>query len=858
MDDVDLGGFQSWKSLGEISGETIYYRKIECYNDICWNVDLEECIVSMAPFGGPVAVAGPNPKKIVQMTVATGKKIRIFTSSGRLISQFSQCEGANGTIHSLGWTSEEQLTTLYTDGLICTYSIRGEKRLEESLGANIIDAAYYPDGLVVLVEGCRLRHIIYRTEGRKRRLEVTPFADVGLTQPPHAITCLTPESLSTDIPLQVYVSPTQVDHMSGTLYQVNDRECRDLQIPLSYILRVAVSPKRTHVATFSREGAINVSRSNMMENVINFDTRSFEPPNQLLWCGDDVVVGIWQPKQVKPDGTRSVLVLISPKGTAEYTFDGPAYGVSEADCVRVITNTACYVIERVPKSAVSIFANHSLDPGILLRDAFADYENERASSVKSIRGLDSQELKQAVDCCIEAAGHEWDPQIQTELLKAAAYGKCFCKTYDADTFVDQCNSLRVLNAVRRPDVGIPLSYGQYQALSPVVLIDRLIQRNLHFLAYKICTYLPDMHKKTETVLIHWAKAKVRTDAPPEEIVRGIQEKFQLCPGISYKEVAKMATAAHKPAIAERLLEKEPKASDQVELLLDMGKRDMALEKAVSSGDTDLVYRVILKMSKRHNADGKIHEDELFNSIKAHPLARDLFIAYCEYNDTKLLEKYYDAMELNHQLAFRSLRYYLNSSETGYSIKCGHLQAAKERLPKRSVDFTLIDQQETLYTKQTTFARNDKIKDKSFVGESVAGTLRLMFKHRMSNKEIDKFKNEFDIPQQMFFWVKLMALIEFGQWKELDAFGNMKKCPIGWKAFADECLKAGRVEDAKKYAVRIEDYAKRCEMFCKLEMWAEAIRLADDEGEPGLLEAIQSRCPADSPHRATIRTLLSRY
>ena len=713
MDDVDLGGFQAWKPLGEIRGETIYYRKIECYNDISWNVDLEECLVSIAPFGGPVALTGPNPKKIVQMKMSNGKMIRIFSSAGKLISQFPQCEGGSGTIHSLGWTSEEHLVTLFSDGLICMYSIRGEKKLEESLGANVLDAAYYPEGVVVLVEGYRLRHVVYKTENRKRKLEISPLADIGLTQPPHAITCLTPESLSTDLPLQVYVSPTQVDHMSGTLYQVNDRECRDLQTPLSYILRIAVSPKRTHVATFNREGLINVSLSNMKENITDFHTRSLEPPNQLLWCGNHVVVGIWQPTQVKPDATRSVLVIISPHGTTEYTFDGPAYGVSETDCVRVITNTSCYIIERVPKSTVSIFATHSLDPGILLRDAYADYENERASSVKSIRALEPGELKEAVDCCIEAAGHEWDPQIQTELLKAAAYGKCFCKTYDADTFVEQCNSLRVLNAVRRPDVGIPLSFSQYQLLTSEVLIDRLIQRNLHFLAYKICTYLPYFHKKTETVLIHWAKAKVKTDAPPDEIVRGILEKFQLCPGISYKEVAKMATAAHKPAIAEKLLEKEPKASDQVELLLDMGKRDVALEKAVSSGDTDLVYRVILRMIRGNKDKDKVQEEELFNSIRAHPLARDLFIAYCEHNNTKLLTSYYEKMEMSHHLAFRSLRSYFSPS-IDYNMKTRHLQEAKDKLSKKSVDQVLVSQQEVLFAKQRNYAKDKSTSDSRYV------------------------------------------------------------------------------------------------------------------------------------------------
>ena len=46
-------------------------------------------------------------------------------------------------------------------------------------------------------------------------------------------------------------------------------------------------------------------------------------------------------------------------------------------------------------------------------------------------------------------------------------------------------------------------------------------------------------------------------------------------------------------------------------------------------------------------------------------------------------------------------------------------------------------------------------------------------------------------------------------------------------------------------------------FTKTSNQQEAIKIAEDEGEPGLLEAIYSNCPADSPHKATIKSMLSR-
>lgn len=45
----------------------------------------------------------------------------------------------------------------------------------------------------------------------------------------------------------------------------------------------------------------------------------------------------------------------------------------------------------------------------------------------------------------------------------------------------------------------------------------------------------------------------------------------------------------------QLLDYESKASEQVELLLKLQENKSALHKAVESGDTDLVYMVVLKL-----------------------------------------------------------------------------------------------------------------------------------------------------------------------------------------------------------------------------------------------------------------------
>lgn len=48
--------------------------------------------------------------------------------------------------------------------------------------------------------------------------------------------------------------------------------------------------------------------------------------------------------------------------------------------------------------------------------------------------------------------------------QAASFGKVFSADYNPEKYVEMCRILRVLNAVRDPKIGIPLTYTQYPFL----------------------------------------------------------------------------------------------------------------------------------------------------------------------------------------------------------------------------------------------------------------------------------------------------------------------------------------------------------------------------------------------------------
>lgn len=74
------------------------------------------------------------------------------------------------------------------------------------------------------------------------------------------------------------------------------------------------------------------------------------------------------------------------------------------------------------------------------------------------------------NCCI--TGLELDITRQKTLLKAAVFGRAFVPNMPAGMLKDLTIKLRVLNALREPGVGLPLTMPQLEALTLPVVVHR--------------------------------------------------------------------------------------------------------------------------------------------------------------------------------------------------------------------------------------------------------------------------------------------------------------------------------------------------------------------------------------------------
>ncbi|XP_062569083.1 vacuolar protein sorting-associated protein 16 homolog [Saccostrea cucullata] len=77
----------------------------------------------------------------------------------------------------------------------------------------------------------------------------------------------------------------------------------------------------------------------------------------------------------------------------------------------------------------------------------------------------------------------------------------------------------------------------------------------------------------------------------------------------------------------------------------------------------------------------------------------------------------------------------------------------------------------------------------------------------NHKVAEQLRKEFKVPERRFWWLKINALGESGDWIELEKFSRSKKAPVGMEAFVDVCSKYGNVKEALKYLVKVSPEQK---------------------------------------------------
>ncbi|KXJ94396.1 vacuolar protein sorting-associated protein [Microdochium bolleyi] len=747
---------EGWERVGDR-----FYRKTQLYTAVFdQDLDLNNHIVAGAPYGGAVAIYR-DETKIVSYRAAKASKggIDIYSCSGKLLKSIAW---DRGSIKGLGWSEDEKLLVVGYDGTVrCYYGLQGDFT-QFSLGREAEDfgvssCRFFDTGMVALLTNNTLVSVLSYTEPRPKVLAAPPEGEVhswNIIPPNHTL------SRSVEVLLSI----------SKTVYVIDTTDCEDRFLDIGPFSHIGVSPNGKFAALYSTDGKAHVITADFQNRLSEYDSKSQISPKYLEWCGNDAVVIAWDDE----------VNIVGPNGAlARYFYEDGVHVITDLDGVRLLSNKVCDFLQKVPDVTEDVFRYGTESPASVLLDAVQQLEEQSPKAddnIQLIRGS----LNEAVDTCVAAAGHEYNVHWQKQLLKAASFGKSVLDIYNSDDFVDMCETLRVLNAVRFFEIGLPLSYEQYQRLTPEGLIQRLINRHEYLLALRIAGYL---RLRTDEIYVHWASAKVRVGSEDDDSTcRVIVDRLSSKPGISFETIAQAAYDEGRGRLATELLNHEPRAGRQVPLLLNMEEDEIALDKAIESGDSDLIFFVLLKMKK------KLPLAAFFRVINARPAATALVESTAELDkDNALLKDLYYQDDRRVDGASVFIRESLGQPDARTAGDKLAL-AAKLMSDSKETHFEVLALKEaaTLLRMQESLDRD--LTD-TFTGLSVNETLFKLIRLGYHGKA-KKIQNEFKVPEKVSTWIRLRALVAKRDWNEIEEISKTKKSPIGWEPYYNLTLGAG--------------------------------------------------------------------
>ncbi|PQE23731.1 vacuolar sorting vps16 protein [Rutstroemia sp. NJR-2017a WRK4] len=764
-----------WQKVGDK-----FYRKIQLYTAVFdQDLELENYVVTGCSYGGAIGVlklpyfALPchvSPFASIQLGYSSSRatlqlslyrdeaklqtfrgsqahkaSIDIYSCAGKLIKRINWDQGS---IKGLGWSEDEQLIVVTADGTVrCYYDLQGDFN-QFSLGNGADEYG---------VESCRYE------EPRPKLLAAPPDGEV------HSWTIIPPAyTLSRSI--EVLLSIGQTIHVADAA------ESEDQFLDIGPFTHINVSPNGKYVALYTETGTAYVITSDFQNRLSEHNSKSRTPPKDVQWCGNDAVIIAWEDE----------VHVIGPNDVAKFYYDG------HHDGVRLITNEVCDFLQKVPEVTDATFRFGSEASASILLDAVEQLEQQSPKADDNIQ-LIRPNLVEAVDTCVKAAGHEFNIHWQKQLLKAASFGKSVLDVYNSDDFVDMCETLRVLNAVRYYEIGMPLSYEQFLRLTPEKLVRRLINRREYLLALKISDYL---RLPTDRIYVHWASQKVRVGSEDEDtICRLIVEKLAGKRGISFEEIARAAYDEGRGRLATSLLNHEPRAGKQVPLLLSMSEDEIALDKAIESGDSDLIIYVLLHLKK------SLPLASFFRVINTRPIATALVEASARADDVALLKDLYYQDDRRIDGANLFIREALTQPDPRSATDKLSLAAKLLSDSKETAFETKSLHEATQLLRLQESLDNDLTDAITFTGLSLNETLFQLFNLGYVPRA-KKLIADFKIPDKTATWIRLRALVSRRDWSALEELSKARKSAIGWTPFFNLVLSAGNQKLAGAFVEKI--------------------------------------------------------
>ena len=212
--------------------------------------------------------------------------------------------------------------------------------------------------------------------------------------------------------------------------------------------------------------------------------------------------------------------------------------------------------------------------------------------------------------------------------------------------------------------------------------------------------------------------------------------------------------------------------------MNMEEDEVALDKAIESGDTDLIFFVLLHLKK------KLPGASFFRMINNRPVASALVESSARAQDRELLKDMYyqddrpvDGSDLLFEDAMQQDLVQAKIDKLRLAARL--LADAKD--PNATLHNKALAESAQLLKMQEAFDKDITDNSGSYVGLSVNETMFRLIRSGYS-KRAAKVQSEFKVPEKTWWWVRLRALVAARLFGELEEVGKNRKSPIGWQVW----------------------------------------------------------------------------
>lgn len=559
-------------SLSWLPLDNVFYRDRTCYDNL--NLPLDNAHVSIGPYVSAIALYN------TATATTTSNSIDIFLPSGLPLFSIPW----NVSLHpisNIGWSPSGHLIVVLKSGKFRVYYNYNGDFNEFDLGLPIKSTIFNNSGFAIQSLNNRFLYIPnYNTANviTFNLLETSNSID-----PFHisswCISSIPDLSITSINSIKLFIAT------SNGICIINKHTTTPnflLSSTLNSIDLIDISPNQNFIALSSSSLSSLFIYDIDFQNLL-LDYKLTQPPSQLSWCSNDVVILSY---------ASSLLIIGPSKSTLKINTYSKPYLYNQIDGLYYLTSTNLNFFSKVSENTESTFKIGSTSSSALLLDSI-NYSNKFSLNSINLIKLIDQNLVYAIDTCIRCATEEFDVYWQKILLKSANFGITkIIDLYSTTEFIQSCNYLRILNLIRGKEIGLFLTFNQLLNLGIENLIDLLLLKNLHYLSLKITKSL-NLTNLNSKILVNWANLKIKKNKNlnDDELFDIIMSKLgNDTKRINWLQISKTAYLEGRLSLSKNLSVYELNNFKKISFLLDL---NMDLNYPISKANDDSLLDGIL-------------------------------------------------------------------------------------------------------------------------------------------------------------------------------------------------------------------------------------------------------------------------